>query len=248
MMTSIAVPVSASGSYGALELKHDYRKHMLLAVIIAAALHLGMVGGILLWQATRLVPVQPEPPVIVVDGTTVLKPLPPMVTHEPALAHTEMPVAIPKGLIPKPMPDEEVLEDAHIPTIREREIIAASISNGAWTNDGAQAIVVQPPCEVLPKADEFVACQVEPVTIHYEAPAYPEIAALTGQTGTVWIRALVDTEGHVRDAIVQKPSGTNVGFEEAARSAAFQNVYKPAIQNGRPVAVWITYRVVFKLH
>ncbi|MFH2204893.1 MAG: energy transducer TonB [Elusimicrobiota bacterium] len=51
----------------------------------------------------------------------------------------------------------------------------------------------------------------------------------------------------MRDAIIQKASGTNAGFEEAALTAAMKNRYKPAIQNGRPIPVWVSYRVVFEL-
>jgi TonB family protein len=46
---------------------------------------------------------------------------------------------------------------------------------------------------------------------------------------------------------VAKSSGSNVGFDEAAVEAALQCIYKPAIQNGQPVAVWVTYPVEFKL-
>ncbi len=98
-----------------------------------------------------------------------------------------------------------------------------------------------------PAPEEIPNCQEYPKSIHFEIPVYPEMAELTDQTGVVWIRALVDKEGRVRDARVQKPSGTNVGFEEAALKAALENVYRPAIQNGQPVAVWISYKVEFKL-
>jgi protein TonB len=73
------------------------------------------------------------------------------------------------------------------------------------------------------------------------------MAELTNQTGSVWIRALIDTEGKVREAFVQKPSGSNAGFEDAALTAAYACRYRPAIQNGVPVPVWISYKVEFKL-
>jgi TonB family protein len=51
----------------------------------------------------------------------------------------------------------------------------------------------------------------------------------------------------VRDALIAKSSGSNVGFDEAAIKAALQRRYRPALQNGRPVAVWVTYKIVFRL-
>ena len=36
-------------------------------------------------------------------------------------------------------------------------------------------------------------------------------------------------------------------FDDAAIEAAYKCKYKPAIQNGRPVAVWVSYQVEFVL-
>jgi len=44
-----------------------------------------------------------------------------------------------------------------------------------------------------------------------------------------------------------KESGANAGFEEAALKAARKRKYRPALQNGQPVAVWVTYKKIFKL-
>jgi TonB family protein len=83
--------------------------------------------------------------------------------------------------------------------------------------------------------------------IREEKPLYPEMAQLTERSGIVWVQALVDKDGKVRDARILKPSGANVGFEDAAIEAAYKNLYKPAIQNGRPVSVWVSYKVEFKM-
>ena len=60
------------------------------------------------------------------------------------------------------------------------------------------------------------------------------------------MKALVDREGKVRQAMVAKSSGT-ASLDEAAVQAAYKNRFKPGIQNGRPVAVWVTYKVDFTL-
>jgi protein TonB len=78
-------------------------------------------------------------------------------------------------------------------------------------------------------------------------PKYPDLAQRANIEGTVWVKALVDKEGKVRDVIIVKNSGANAGFEEAAIDAAKQTVWKPAISNGQPIAVWVTYKVDFKL-
>ena len=39
--------------------------------------------------------------------------------------------------------------------------------------------------------------------------------------------------------------GEGAAAEEAAVKAAYKCRFKPAIQNGRPVAVWVSYQVEF---
>jgi len=49
----------------------------------------------------------------------------------------------------------------------------------------------------------------------------------------------------VKKAVAVKCTRPNMGFEEAAVAAAYKYIYRPAIQNGDPVGVWIAYRVDF---
>ena len=67
-----------------------------------------------------------------------------------------------------------------------------------------------------------------------------------GLEGVVWVKALVGSDGSVRDAVVYKSSGTP-SLDEAAVAAAPACKFKPAIQNGSPVAMWVTYKVEFVL-
>jgi protein TonB len=76
-------------------------------------------------------------------------------------------------------------------------------------------------------------------------PRYPDEAVSVGASGTVWVQAFVDSKGIVVDARILKPSGSNYGFEESALQAAYKNRYSPAIQKGKPVAVWVSYKVDF---
>lgn len=88
--------------------------------------------------------------------------------------------------------------------------------------------------------------QEMPVVIHSEKPVYPEAARRDGVSGTVWIQALVDPDGRVRDARILKPSGKDAGFEAAALDAAYKCTYKPGIVNGRAKETWVSYKVDFK--
>jgi len=244
MMTPVAVPTL--GSYGAIELKHDYRKNMFLAVLIAASLHLCVVGGILLFRTSLTDPAEPETKIIIIEGETHLEPLPPITYDDPTIRYAEPLAKLTAGM-PVPWPDAEVSEDPYFPTKNDLARYSAVEAQKSPSKDGAAVVIKSPVVDGWPLPTEFVSVEEMPVLIYNEPPAFPEMAELTGQSGIVWIQALIDREGHVQKAQVVKPSGTNVGFEDEAVKAAYLNLYKPAIQNGRPVPVWITYRVVFKL-
>ena len=82
--------------------------------------------------------------------------------------------------------------------------------------------------------------------VYQNTPDYPRLAKQAGITGTVWMKVLIDEEGNVLKAIIAKSSGT-ASLDEAALKASYGNKFSPGIQNGRPVKVWVTYPVEFKL-
>ncbi|NIS17480.1 MAG: TonB family protein [Aliifodinibius sp.] len=104
------------------------------------------------------------------------------------------------------------------------------------------------PNEDYPEPDEFIAYDQEPTLLAASEVNYPELAKKAGVTGNVWLKVLVDKNGDVRDVMVMKKSGLKAGFEEAAIEAAYERKYEPAMQNNQPVAVWVAYKVEFKLN
>ncbi len=103
------------------------------------------------------------------------------------------------------------------------------------------------PDEKLPEPDQPVATDRAPVLLKSPSPGYPLDALKAGKTGTVWVKALVDSRGKVRKAIIEEESGEDVGFEEAALEAAYKREYRPAQFENKPVAVWVSYQVSFQL-
>jgi protein TonB len=101
--------------------------------------------------------------------------------------------------------------------------------------------------EKLPAPDEFIAVDVSPVLLNAPEPVYPDTAKNAGIEGSVWVKALVDKQGNVRTARVEKASGKKIGFEESAVTAAKLTTWKPAMKKGQPVAVWVTYEVKYAL-
>jgi protein TonB len=63
--------------------------------------------------------------------------------------------------------------------------------------------------------------------------------------GVVLVRALVGKDGSVKDAFVTKEVPM---LNEAAVDAVKRAKFKPALQQRRPVAVWVQVPINFKLH
>jgi protein TonB len=247
-MSSSATTV-APASYGAYELKKDYQRNMALGVLFAALFHLLIIGGMLFYQYLKSRGEDfSNARVVVIKSLSDIAPPPSMTAAKPQVNVAEPNIAPPSIGIPTPVPDEEVQEEVRFATRAEMAEISAPIVQAPTSSGGSDSVVVDIPLEeYFPTPDEFVAAQEQPVAIKCEPPPYPEVAKLTGKEAAVWVLALVDKEGKVRKAQVQKSSGSNVGFDEAAVEAAYKCVYKPAIQNGRPVAIWVSYKVDFKL-
>jgi len=105
---------------------------------------------------------------------------------------------------------------------------------------------LKPKPKPKPKQGAFVAHEAEPKFLERVTPEYPRKALENCVAGAVWVQALVDKSGMVRDVKIAKASGTNVGFEKAAQNAAKKSKFSPAIQNGRPIAVWATFPFEFR--
>lgn len=79
-------------------------------------------------------------------------------------------------------------------------------------------------------------------------PEYPELARVARLEGNVILQAIIHSDGTVGEVEVLRSNRPNMGFEEAAISAVQTWQYKPALQNGKPVDVYFTVFVEFKLH
>jgi TonB family protein len=100
-----------------------------------------------------------------------------------------------------------------------------------------------PPAPMMMKSKRYppaedVKCDKEPESISQVMPHYPDQAFQSGLEGTVWTKMWIDESGHVVEVIVSKSE--NPIFNEAAMEAGMQWVFKPALENGKPIAVWIT--------
>lgn len=98
----------------------------------------------------------------------------------------------------------------------------------------------------LPSGDEFVKVDVPPEMIKLVDPMYPPEARQKGIEGKVVISSLVDKTGRPAKVKIAESSGHKI-LDKAALKAAREIIYRPAIRNGQPVAVWISYTVTFTM-
>jgi protein TonB len=85
--------------------------------------------------------------------------------------------------------------------------------------------------------------------IEYVRPpsaSYPPISMRLRETGELTLRVLVNEAGKVDKVEVQKASGYP-RLDNAAREAAARAVFKPFMDGGRAVPVWVLVPFSFKL-
>lgn len=241
-MTSLSHSLRFS-AIGAFELKRTYQRNMAfgsLAVLLLFAVIIGSVALIKVLTAKDAI----DAPTIIIKSISELGP-PPSVAKKQVQVKVTQEIAPPSFALPEAVPDEEVVEDF---VVVSQEQLAEISSPVLGEGEGGGDIVVDIPIEdYIPAPDEFVPVEEQPVALKLENPTYPAMAKKAGIEGDVWVKVLVDKSGDVRDAIIYISSGANAGFEEAAMEAAKKGKWKPAMQNKQPVAVWVAYKIEFKL-
>ena len=225
--------------YGAPELMEVAKRYQFRAVLTASA---ALVGIFLLTLGTSaFIKSRPhEVPRVVVSYVDLAAPPPLTDQAPPPQVAVTQPVAPPSVAVPVPVPDAQAPPEQ---TIASQEEIAQQTPGVATGGDN---IVVAPPSEEeLPKFGEYVYVEELPEAITKVPPVYPDLAREAGVDGSVLVQALVGKDGRVKDTRVVKSIPM---LNESAVNAVKQWVFKPALSNNKPVAVWVAVPVKFSLH
>ena len=225
--------------YGAPELKEVARKYMFRGVM-AGSLAWVLVF-LLSFGTSALLRLRPhETKVVLVPYRELAAPPPLSEKPPPPQVAIAQPVAPPSVAVPVPVPDAEAPPEQQIATQEELASSTAAVSEG----DGD--LVVAPPDEdALPKFGEYVYVEELPEAVTKVQPIYPDLAREAGVDGTVLVQALVGKDGKVKDTKVVKSIPM---LDKNAADAVKQWVFKPALSNNKPVAVWVAVPVKFSLH
>jgi periplasmic protein TonB len=148
--------------------------------------------------------------------------------------------------IPVPVPDKEAPIGIEIPT--QKEYALYTPDEPVTDLGGGIVIDTNKVFETaFPPSDVFIPVDEQPVQVTIAQPKYPELARKAGIERKVFVKVLIDKDGSVKRVEVQNHETNDIGFESAAIEAAMQSTWRPAINNGQPVAVWVAYVVAFKL-
>jgi protein TonB len=237
--------------------RRRYQRYMMTALIVAGSIHLGaMLTG---WgvhafmnrqreaaraRSVRLVPYREiaAPPSLEAQPA-----------EAPKFAVKAPEFRAPPAGIPIPVPEEQAPLATTIASQKQLPFAGTEGDTGLgdefdggvpWGMEGGGDFAIEQ--DVLPGLNDFVPVEEQPVLVEKEVPPYPELARLAKIEGTVIVRVLVGKDGKVKDAVLGK--SVNGILDEAAMDAARRCVFKPAMQNKKPVAVWVAIPFAFKLH
>ncbi|MFH2035750.1 MAG: energy transducer TonB [Candidatus Zixiibacteriota bacterium] len=250
------VNLNGQSGYGAFELKATYQRNMMYGTLIMILMVSVITVAGLIYQSF-----QPPKEIIIIKkrpfsgGTIPLPKINPEIPKPPGGgggSKIEKPVVV--GAKPRPVPMDEG-DPAENNVIGSKEdfrklVDFNNIQPGDDEGSGNPLKNVEfiPDEPEIPDMAQFIPRQIEPEMIFDGPVAYPNLAQMAGMEADVWVSAFIDKNGDVIKAVISVSSGANIGFEEAALSAAYLCKYKPAVNNGYPIAVWVTYKVEFRLH
>lgn len=225
--------------YGAPELKEVAKKYMVRAILIAtgAAILVYLLG---LGTSFVIAHRPKETSVIIVPYRELQAPPPLTDKPPPPKVEVTQPVAPPTAAAPVPVPDAEAPPEQKIAS---QEDLAQSTPG--VSSDGDQQIQVAPPSDDEPAFGTYVYAEELPEVITKVNPVYPEMAREANVDGTVMVQALVGKDGKVHDVRVVKSIPL---LDQSAQDAVRQWIFKPALANNKPVAVWVGVPVRFSLH
>ena len=153
---------------------------------------------------------------------------------------------------PPPPPPEIETPPPYVPPPEIAIEIQVDTSNTtAISNVTSERPVAAPPPVAAPKPVEHQVVRTPPSTAGRGArvtkPEYPPASRRAGEEGTVTLRAFVDDNGRASQIEVVKSSGFPKLDEAAVNEVKRNWKFVPGKEDGKPVSMWHTFAVTFKL-
>jgi len=150
----------------------------------------------------------------------------------------ELSAPLPRAVIP-PLPLIAVAPTE--PTITPPQATraeAAPVATAAPTAPAAPSPT--PPAPSTPRTVSSVEYIKAPQLV------YPNLSRRLGESGTVVLRILINEKGLPEQILIHKSTGYS-NLDEAGRQAAQRALFKPMIENGKPVPVYVLVPLTFQL-
>lgn len=222
---------------GASDLKANAQRIFRRAMIISCAVHLALIG---IYLAVKL---YKPPDEAAYTGRVIrmetLPPPPPLSAAPPPPVIPTQQIVQPTIGVPVPVPDAQAPEQ----TIMTQQELSAALTPVGLGTAGKDSLVIRG--DDLPSEGEFVYYEDAPAPVTQVQPTYPEMAREANVQGRVVLHVLVGKDGRVKNVKVMR---SVTMLDQAAVDAVKKWVFKPALSNNKPVAVWVAVPVRFTLN
>lgn len=108
----------------------------------------------------------------------------------------------------------------------------------------APPVVSAPPAPAAPALPKTVTSGIE--YLRAPQPEYPPVSRRMGEEGKAVLRVLVNDKGRPERVDVQQSSGS-ARLDEAARQAVLRAMFKPFMEDGKPVPAYAIVPIRFQL-
>jgi protein TonB len=250
------LPTGPVDAYGAPALKRNYRGFMLRGVATSLMFHIALIGGgvgigKLLQREQKVVPAR------IVNYAELGAP-PSLSQKQEAPQGVNLgppPPPPPSAAIPIPVPDATAPKSTTILSQQELgdlgpmfegsgegSIWGGGGGGGGFGTGGGAVVVDNSGDEPAPGA--FVPVEQLPELVTIPEPEYPQSAREAQVEGVVKLMVLVGKDGKVKNVKIEQ---SIIMLDEAAKKAAEQAVFRPALWQKKPVAVWVSVPIRFSL-
>ena len=265
-MVSLCQPLA----FAAHELAGGHRLVKLSGLALMLLLHGAIVASVFNGKtpAPRIPPMRNAVVATLLAGPVQPDPAPPSeapATPEPAVAVVRQDVAPPAAEPPASPPPPDPPKREPVATPREPRVARAdrlpeqhskSREQAAHPEQPARVAAVTPPAMAAPAAGKPApsaasdnvpapAASIAP-GIQCKTPEYPKASRRLTEEGIVSLRFLVDSDGRVLNAEVEKSSGYS-RLDDAARNALSLCQFRPGEVDGKPVKSWARINYSWKL-
>ncbi len=225
------ITVQAVQPFAVFEKKRGKFVPLTLILVLHIAAFYGIQSGLLSRVVSAAMPV--------ITTVSIVAPPAPPKPPAPSIPRTvELSAPVPRAEIP-PLPLIAVAPTE--PTITppqpsRAETVPAATSAPVATASPAPS----PPAPPTPRTVSSVEYIKAPQLV------YPNLSRRLGESGTVVLRILINEKGLPEQILVHKSTGYS-NLDEAGRQAAMRALFKPMIENGKPVPVYVLVPLTFQL-